>query len=48
MEPVFMILGHSAAAAAVQAIDTGVDVQDINYPRLAGTLRREGQVLGKN
>ena len=45
MEPVFMILGHSAAAAAVQCIDSGRDVQDINYSQLASTLRREGQVL---
>ncbi|MBQ2722075.1 MAG: FAD-dependent oxidoreductase [Opitutales bacterium] len=45
MEPVFMILGHSAAAAAVQSIDDNLDVQDIDYIKLAKTLRREGQIL---
>ena len=45
MEPVFMILGHSAAAAAVQSIDDNLDVQDINYIKLAKTLRKEGQIL---
>lgn len=45
MEPVFMILGHSAAAAAVQCIDSARAVQDINYRELARTLRKEGQVL---
>ncbi|HEY4207690.1 MAG TPA: FAD-dependent oxidoreductase, partial [Puia sp.] len=30
MEPVFMVLGQSAAAAAVQAIDDGTAVQDID------------------
>jgi len=45
MEPVFMLLGHSAAAAAVQCIDSDRAVQDINYRELAGTLRKEGQVL---
>ena len=45
MEPVFMILGHSAAAAAVQCIDSDCAVQDINYRELAHTLRKEGQVL---
>ena len=45
MEPVFMLLGHSAAAAAVQCIDSDCAVQDINYKTLAKTLRAEGQVL---
>ena len=45
MEPVFMLLGHSAAAAAVQCIDYDCAVQDINYKTLAKTLRAEGQVL---
>ncbi len=45
MEPVFMILGESAATAACQAIDGQVAVQDIDYPKLKETLQRNGQVL---
>ena len=47
MEPVFMILGQSAATAAVQCIDTNRDVQDIDVKVLARTLRKDGQVLTK-
>ncbi len=46
MEPVFMILGQSAATAAVLAIEGGLAVQDVPYPRLAARLRQDGQVLG--
>lgn len=45
MEPVFMVLGQSAATAAVQAIADGVAVQDVPYPGLRDALRRDGQVL---
>ena len=45
MEPVFMILGQSAATAAVQAIDGGCDVQAIDYGRLRARLLQDGQVL---
>ncbi len=45
MEPVFMVLGQSAATAACQAIDAGGAVQDIDYHRLAMRLREGGQVL---
>jgi hypothetical protein len=45
MEPVFMILGQSAATAAVQAIDRNVSVQKIDYTPLAERLRGDGQVL---
>jgi hypothetical protein len=45
MEPVFMVLGHSAATAAVQAIDEGADVQKIDYGALRKRLLAEGQVL---
>jgi hypothetical protein len=45
MEPVFMILGQSAATAACQAIDAQVAVQDIEYQRLADRLKADGQVL---
>ncbi|MDZ4289367.1 MAG: FAD-dependent oxidoreductase, partial [Prosthecobacter sp.] len=45
MEPVFMILGQSAATAAVLAIDGGVPVQKVNYPKLRERLLKDGQVL---
>ncbi|MFT6895304.1 MAG: hypothetical protein ACJAWX_002923, partial [Algoriphagus sp.] len=45
MEPVFMILGQSAAAAAALAIDGEIAVQDISYPKLQSILLKENQVL---
>jgi hypothetical protein len=45
MEPVFMILGQSAAIAAVQAIDTKRPIQAIDYPMLRRQLLNEGQIL---
>lgn len=45
MEPVFMVLGESAATAAVQALEEGVDVQAVEYDRLAERLRRDGQIV---
>jgi hypothetical protein len=45
MEPVFMILGQSAAAAASIAIEHGVAVQDIDYAKLRSGLIAEGQIL---
>ena len=45
MEPVFMILGQSAATAACQAIDSEQAVQDIDYNRLKDRLISDGQVL---
>jgi hypothetical protein len=45
MEPVFMILGQTAGTAAVQAIEGGTSVQQVNYGALAGRLREDGQVL---
>lgn len=45
MEPVFMILGQSAATAAVMAIDTGTAVQDVRYSDLKQKLVADGQVL---
>ncbi len=47
MEPVFMILGHSAGAAAVQCIDKNYAVQDMDYWDLSKTLRKEGQIFTK-
>ncbi|MFN3325635.1 MAG: FAD-dependent oxidoreductase [Bryobacteraceae bacterium] len=45
MEPVFMILGQSAATAAVLAIDSGAAVQDLPYEALRARLLADGQVL---
>lgn len=45
MEPVFMILGHSAAAAACLAIDGKMAVQDIDYAQLKEKLIQENQVF---
>jgi hypothetical protein len=45
MEPVFMILGQSAATAAVIAIDSGIAVQDVPYEKLRTRLIADGQVL---
>jgi len=45
MEPVFMILGQSAATAAVQAIDGKVAVQDLDYAKLKEQLLKDKQKL---
>jgi hypothetical protein len=45
MEPVFMILGQSAATAAVLAIDAGQAVQEVPYVQLSERLLQDGQVL---
>ena len=45
MEPVFMILGQSSAAAAALAIDRGTTVQDVPYAPLRERLLGEGQIL---
>jgi len=46
MEPVFMILGQSAALAASVAIDNKLAIQDIPYKYLKDRLLERGQVLG--
>ena len=48
MEPVFMILGQSAAAAAVLAIDKKIDVQAVPYEDLKKVLEERKQVLEVN
>ena len=45
MEPVFMVLGQSAATAACQAIDDKKAVQDINYAELKKKLLEDKQIL---
>ena len=45
MEPVFMILGQSAATAAALALDKGLAVQDLPYSTLRERLLADRQVL---
>lgn len=45
MEPVFMILGQSAATAAVLAIENKVSPQRLPYEKLQAVLLRDGQRL---
>lgn len=45
MEPVFMILGQSAATAAAMAIDRRVAVQDVDYNQLRERLEADRQRL---
>lgn len=45
MEPVFMVLGQSAATASMQAIQQKVAVQDIAMEKLQTRLIADGQVL---
>jgi len=45
MEPVFMILGQSAATAAVLAMDAKIRVQDVPYAKLQERLINDGQIL---
>ncbi|MBB6327800.1 hypothetical protein FHS59_003443 [Algoriphagus iocasae] len=45
MEPVFMILGQSAATVAMMALDQDLAVQDLKYQDLKSELLQDGQVL---
>lgn len=45
MEPVFMILGQSAATAACLAIENNIAVQDVDYNELKTKLEEKKQVL---
>jgi hypothetical protein len=45
MEPVFMVLGQSAATAAAFAIDDNVALQDLSYAKLNERLIADEQVL---
>ena len=47
MEPVFMILGQSAATAAVLSIYANRDVQEVDYPTLRRRLLADGQILSR-
>lgn len=46
MEPVFMILGQSAGAAATIAIDKNISVQKVDYRDLKSKLLKAKQILG--
>ncbi len=45
MEPVFMVLGQSAATIAWLARESGCSVQDVDYARLRERLLADGQIL---
>ena len=45
MEPVFMILGESAAIAASLACSHHVSTHDLPYPLLRTELEKAGQIL---
>ena len=45
MEPVFMILGQSAATAAVMAIDGKSPVQNVRFDKLRARLLSDKQLL---
>ncbi len=45
MEPVFMILGQSAATAAALALDNNTALHEVDYLELRDHLLRDGQVL---
>jgi hypothetical protein len=48
MEPVFMMTSQSAGTAAAFALDDGVPVQQVSYPKLAAQLLADGQILSWN
>ncbi|MES2597928.1 MAG: FAD-dependent oxidoreductase [Verrucomicrobiota bacterium] len=45
MEPVFMVLGQSAATAAIHAIEQGTTIQGIDYAKLKERLLKDDQML---
>jgi hypothetical protein len=47
-EPVFMVLGQSAATAAVLALDEEIPVQGVDYSILHKKLLEGGQILALN
>lgn len=48
MEPVFMILGQSAATIAAMAIEKRVPVQQVAYEDIKSQLLKDGQVLASD
>ena len=47
LEPVYMVLGHSAGVAAALAVKSGKPVQEVDKAQLARKLAEQGQVLHK-
>jgi hypothetical protein len=45
MEPVFMVLGQTAATAAAFAVTDKIAVQKVNYAKLREQLQRDKQIL---
>jgi hypothetical protein len=45
MEPVYMVMGHSAGTAAALAIDGGCTVQQLPYDHLRTVLTAQGQIF---
>jgi hypothetical protein len=45
MEPVFMMLGHAAGAAASLAVEANSTVQEVPYPQLRDRLLEQKQIL---
>jgi hypothetical protein len=45
MEPVFMVMGQSAATAACMAIDSGIPVHELSYEKLKEQLIKDKQIL---
>jgi hypothetical protein len=45
MEPVFMVLGQSAATAASLAIDSDISVHELSYEKLKEQLIKDKQIL---
>jgi hypothetical protein len=45
MEPVFMILGHSAGTIATIALEKGQKIHDVPYGEIRESLEKDGQVL---
>lgn len=45
MEPVFMVLGQSAATAACLALQQNVELHDLDYEQLRSQLEQDGQRL---
>ena len=47
MEPVFMVLGQSAASIAMEGIRSQVCLQDVDFPTVRTRLLGDGQVLSR-
>lgn len=45
MEPCYMVMGQSAATAAVMAIEQGVSIQNVDRAKLTARLKADKQVL---